>query len=99
MQSNDVTNAALCDGLKKRCDCLPETEYPRRHVALVIAPQIDYHWYREQIGGFWGHKPGSTEAKNTDNSGSLITNPETCDRGIYTVFSGYFYAGKSVVIA
>jgi hypothetical protein len=99
MQSNDVSNAALCDGLKKRCDCLPETEYPRRHVALVIAPSIDYHWYREQIGGFWGHKPGQTEAKNTDNSGNLITNPETCDRGMYTVFSGYFYAGKSVVIA
>ena len=62
-------------------------------------PLYDYHWYREQIGGFWGHKPGSTEARNTDNSGNLVGSPETCDRGGYTHFCGYFYAGLSVVIA
>lgn len=98
MDCGDVHAAAMSDGLKKRCDCLPPDEQPRRLVALVVDPGFDYHWYRKQKDGFWGHKPGSTAAKNTDNSGSVITNPETCDRGGYTDFCGYLYAGKSVHI-
>ena len=98
MQCNTVTTAAMADGLKKRCDCLPVSEWPRRLMALVIAPNVDYHWYRHQRGGFWGHKPGQTAARNVDNSGVVITNPETCDRDGYTQFCGYFYAGRSVVI-
>jgi hypothetical protein len=99
----DVAASAMHDGLRKRCDCLPSEEYPRRLVALVYAPHFgggspDYHWYREQIGGFWGHKPGPTEARKVDNSNVVITNPETADRGPYTEFHGYFYAGKSVII-
>ncbi|MEV6776157.1 hypothetical protein [Streptomyces syringium] len=98
MACPDVTQAALADGLVRRFDCLPDSEYPRRLMALVIWPGVDYHWYREQRGDFWGHKPGSTAARNYDNRGALITDPETCDRGGYTDFCGYFYAGKSVVI-
>jgi hypothetical protein len=98
MACNTVTTAAMADGLVKRCKCLPASEWPRRLMALVIDPGWDYHWYRHQRGGFWGHKPGSTAARNTDNSSVVITNPETCDRGGYTDFCGYFYAGVSVVI-
>jgi hypothetical protein len=98
MACNTVTTAAMADGLVKRCRCLPAKEWPRRLMALVIDPGWDYHWYRHQRGGFWGHKPGSTAARNTDNSSVVITNPETCDRGGYTDFCGYFYAGVSVVI-
>jgi hypothetical protein len=99
----DVVTSAMHDGLRKRCDCLPPDEYPRRLMALVYAPNFfpgypDYHWYREQIGGFWGHKPGGSPARNVDNSNVVITNPETADRGPYTEFHGYFYAGKSVII-
>jgi hypothetical protein len=98
MACSNVTTAAMADGLVKRCTCLPTSEWPRRLMALVIDPGWDYHWYRHQRGGFWGHKPGQTAARNTDNSGILVTNPETCDRGGYTDFCDYFYAGKSVVI-
>ncbi|QRM54928.1 hypothetical protein [Sinorhizobium sp. BG8] len=98
MACGDVSAGAMSDGLKKRCDCLPKDEYPRRLVALVVDPGFDYHWYRKQKGGFWGHKPGQTAARNVDNSNVVITNPETCDRGGYTDFCGYFYAGKSVQI-
>lgn len=98
MQCPNVTTAAMADGLKKRCDCLPIGEWPRRLMALVIAPNWDYHWYREQRGGFWGHKPGQTAARNVDNNGALVVNPETAARGPYTNFCDYFYAGKSVVI-
>jgi hypothetical protein len=98
MACGTVSAAAQSDGLVKRCKCLPQSEYPRRLMALVIWPGVDYHWYRHQIGNFWGHKPGSTAARNTDNSNVIITNPETCDRGGYTDFCGYFYAGKNVKI-
>jgi hypothetical protein len=98
MACASVATAAMADGLKRRCDCLPQSEYPRRLMALVIDPGVDYHWYRHQRGGFWGHKPGQTPARNWDNSNVIITNPETCDRDGYSNFCGYFYAGLSVVI-
>lgn len=93
----EVTRAALRDGCKRRYDCVPDSEKPRRLVALVIAPGWDYHWYRihTRAEGFWGHKPGGTAARNTDNSNRVITNPETCNRGPYTQFCGYFYTSKS----
>ncbi len=105
MSVSAVKAAAMRDGLVERCiHCLPASEYPRRLMALVIAPGVDYHWYRKQKDGFWGHKPGGTAARNYDNSGVLITDPRTCNRGAgtslnYTDFGGFFYAGKSVIIS
>ena len=55
-------------------------------VALVVAPGIDFHWYRKSINGLWTHKPGSTPATNLDNSGNIIPDPRTADRGPYTDF-------------
>lgn len=55
-------------------------------VALVIAPNADFHWYRKGNNGFWTHKPGSTAATNLDNSGNKIADPRTANRGIYTQF-------------
>jgi hypothetical protein len=98
MSCGAVTTAAMADGLRKRCTCLPLSEYPRRLMALVIDAGWDYHWYRHQRGGFWGHKPGSTVARNVDNNNVVIVNPETCARGGYTDFCDYFYVGRSVVI-
>lgn len=89
MNCADVTAAAIADGI----DALPSSgACPPRcvKIALVIAPGFDYHWYRLDADGKWTHKPGGTPATNLDNSGHPITNPETADRGIYTVFCGYF---------
>ena len=97
----EVTRAALCDRLHKRYVCFPDSEKPRYLVALVIAPGprfIDFHWYRRNSEGFWSHKPGGTAVINTDNSGRVITNPETCNRGPYTQFCGYFYTCRSQLI-
>jgi len=55
-------------------------------VALVIAPGYDFHWYRKGRNGYWTHKPGGTQATNIDNSGHLIPDPRTADRGPYTNF-------------
>jgi hypothetical protein len=55
-------------------------------VALVIWPGVDFHWYRKGRNGRWSHKPGGTQVTNLDNSGDVITDPRTADRGNYTVF-------------
>jgi hypothetical protein len=94
----EVGRGAICDGMHHRFDCFPDSEKPRYLVALVVTPPgpgADYHWYRKQKEGFWGHKPGSTAARNVDNSNRVITNPETADRGPYTIFCGYFYGCHS----
>ncbi|MDP8982793.1 MAG: hypothetical protein M3O35_19630 [Acidobacteriota bacterium] len=90
-----VTTAALSDGLHHRYTCFPDSQKPRWLMALVMAPGMDYHWYRKQQEGFWGHKPGGTAARNYDNNGHVVWNPETAARGIYTQFCGYFYACKA----
>jgi hypothetical protein len=92
----EVTRGALSDGAHHRFDCFPDTEKPRWLMAMVVGPGYDYHWYRKQQEGFWGHKPGGTAARNVDNNGHVITNPETCARGRYTDFCGYFYAARSM---
>lgn len=55
-------------------------------VALVVGPGWDFHWYRKGRNGLWTHKPGGTPVTNVDNSGNLITDPRTADRGNYTNF-------------
>jgi hypothetical protein len=93
-----VSTAALSDGMHHRFDCFPDNEKPRFLVAMVVSPGpgfVDYHWYRKHQGGFWGHKPGGTAARNFDESHNLITDPQTCNRGPYTQFCGYFYGCNS----
>jgi hypothetical protein len=68
------------------------------YVALVIWPGVDYHWYRQDKVGCWSHKPGSTPARNTDNSGKPITDPKICDRGPYKNFCTYMITKSSVHI-
>ncbi len=65
-------------------------------VALVIWPDpnnpndgVDFHWYRKGSNKYWSHKPGGGQATNLDNSGAIIPNPATADRGPYTEFCGY----------
>lgn len=67
---------------------IPENGF--RKVALVIEPDRDYHWYEQNSDGYWSHKPGIAEVTNLDESNKLISDPENCDRGQYTVFAGWF---------
>ena len=63
-------------------------------VALVIAPNSDYHWYRQNSDGTWSHKPGSRNVRKVDYNGEIIYNPRTCDRRTgeinYSLFCGYY---------
>ncbi len=89
MSCTDVYNAALADGLEP----LPASgvcEGGQDKVALVVDPGTDYHWYRLDSNGLWTHKPGQTQATNLDNSGNLISNPETADRcGTYLCYTDF----------
>lgn len=60
-------------------------------VALVAySDNWDYHWYRQDADGYWSHKPGGTAVTRYDNSGNLIIDPETADRGGYDLFLGFY---------
>lgn len=58
-------------------------------VALVIAPGLDFHWYRKDMNGRWSHKPGGTAATKLDNAGVEIFDPRTANRGFYTEFATF----------
>ena len=87
-----VAPAARWDGWRAKCQTQNNL-----NVCLVIWPSTDFHWYRLCQNGHWCHKPGGTPARNYDDSGHLITDPETCDRGPYTIFCRYF-RGWGVIV-
>jgi len=83
-----VSAAAHRDGCVRDCAGVAQ------EVALVIWPNVDFHWYRNQTNGFWGHKIGPTPATNVDDLDRLITDalsPELCARGPYTQFCGFLH--------
>lgn len=90
-----VTAGLYADGWKDGCQPNGLT------IAMVIWPGVDYHFYRLVTGGpywWWGHKPGGTQAKYTDDCGHSIYQfngrgyaPNNICRGPYTQFCGYFY--------
>lgn len=77
-------------------------------IVLVIWPNYDYHFYRLVTGGpnwWWGHKPGATPAKYTDDCGNSLYQvngsgyaPNNCCRGNYTNFCGYFYQNNTTAL-
>jgi hypothetical protein len=94
-----VEPAAVADGLKAVANFSTHLGKGQGwYVALVIWPSFDYHWYRQDANGCWSHKPGSTAARNVDNSGHVITDPKTCNRGNYTVFCTFMVTHRGVVI-
>lgn len=98
MACADVAAAAISDGVLAlpASGACPDTE---DKIALFVDPGTDYHWYRLDNNGKWSHKPGGTQATNLDNSGNIITNPETADKCggwlCYTDFCGYFCSCSS----
>ncbi|HEX8736063.1 MAG TPA: hypothetical protein VF721_12120 [Pyrinomonadaceae bacterium] len=83
-----VAYGANADGFKTVC-------YPsgnELYVCLVLWANNDFHWYRLAANGHWCHKPGQTAARNYDNSGNLISDPATCNRGPYTLVCSYRYS-------
>jgi hypothetical protein len=59
-------------------------------MALMIWPENDFHFYRQDANGWWSHKPGQQAAKTLDSSYHSIYNPEWADTYPYTQFGGIF---------
>jgi hypothetical protein len=93
----EVTAGALSDGLK-RLSSWSDTPAQGWKVVMVIWPDTDYHWYRQdelvapETVRLCSHKPGSTEVRQVDNSNKVIQDPtaSTCDHGPYTIVAGVF---------
>jgi hypothetical protein len=49
---------------------------------------VDYHWYRQDKGGYWSQKHGSGWVTNLDGSGNLIRNPARANHN-YGTYSSY----------
>jgi hypothetical protein len=81
-----------------------DTEIPCDHyrIALVLdnkGEHLDYHFYRQDLNGYWSHKTGHDPITNLDASNNIISNPEKIDRNYdndkndqfnYDVFCGYY---------
>lgn len=98
--ATSITCGGVIDGL--RADGWNDGCQPNGlTIAMVIWPNFDYHFYRLVTGGpywWWGHKPGGTPARYTDDCGNAIFQyqgkgyaPNNICRGGYTDFCGYFY--------
>lgn len=83
---NPVIAAAIADNLEDSPATNNNCPDEGHLVSLVIWPNHDYHWYRKGRNGKWSHKMGGQPATNLDNSGNLIDDPRTADRGSYSNF-------------
>ena len=66
--------------------------------AMVVLPGKTFHFYRQDKGGYWSHKPGTMKITNLDADGNLIPVPHYANRDYsnkpnkinYTKFCGYY---------
>ena len=49
-------------------------------IALVVDPDEDYHFFRQDSNGFWSHKPGGTAVTNLDANERRIYDPQLASR-------------------
>lgn len=49
-------------------------------IALVVDPDEDYHFFRQDSNGMWSHKPGGTAVTNIDANDRLIYDPMLASR-------------------
>lgn len=49
-------------------------------IAIVVDPNEDYHFYRQDKNTWWSHKPGGTQVTNLDASKRPIYDPNLANR-------------------
>ena len=63
---------------------------------MMIDPNDDYHFIRQDRDGTWSHKPGSSYVRNTDFGNNPLIDPNNADfnyreSGLnYTKKCGYY---------
>ena len=77
-------------------DLIEPCPYGYHKIGLMIDPEDDYHFIRQDPDGYWSHKPGAGEVTKYDFSGRKIVNPELSDFNNieadlnYTEYCGYY---------
>ena len=82
--------------------CPPHTS----KIALVVDPNEDYHFLRQDSNMYWSHKPGAKRVTNMDAKGSLIYDPRLAhlkydtEDGVldYSIFCGYLCAPRDSAV-
>lgn len=92
-----IRDRVLTDGLIQ-VDIKDVTPQTHHVIAAVVSKHDDYHFYRLLTDGHWAHKRGNGEVTMKDSSGDLITDPESCNRGKYKSFIGYFVVPEEGVL-
>jgi len=98
ISTSEYLRAVANDGLEVLRDPAPPQRTPvdGHYMALVIWPNADFHFYRlDDVRALWSHKPGQTQARDTDAMNAQIADPQTCARGPYTDFASYLYVVPS----
>ena len=49
-------------------------------IALVVSPENDYHFFRQDSNGLWSHKPGALPVTNLDADNRPIYDPALANR-------------------
>ena len=92
----DFPNITKIDSIDSSIPC------DHYRIALVLdkkGEHLDYHFYRQDLDGYWSHKTGHDPISNLDASGNRILNPEKIDRNYdknnndhfnYDIFCGYY---------
>lgn len=93
---SELRAAAIADGLELT-DAGSSSLTGKTKIALVLWPEQDFHWYRQDCNGRWSHKRGEDEPTNLDFQQNPILSPEAADRGPYTVFVGYFFTPSDAI--
>jgi hypothetical protein len=95
------TSGAIADGLQVGVDLndLGHTSgLPQGHIiALLVWPNVDFHFVRMEASGTWSSKAGNLRATTLDNSGQPIVDPRTANFSPYQ-FCGFFWVGPDVHI-
>ena len=79
--AEDIINAAIRDGKIRKLTFLNKLGFGKKgyySICLVLDTEgalKDYHWYRQDKGGFWSQKHGLSLVTNVDGSNHLIINP------------------------
>ena len=85
-----------CEAMGKELIEVPSGDYVPKEgetlTALMYGNEtlIDFHFMRKGDYGRWYHKPGIFSPTTYDDSGRFIRDPQSCDRGVYNHFCGYF---------
>lgn len=59
-------------------------------IGMMLDPEKDYHFVRQDKTGRWSHKPGKDDATDVDFSDNLLTDPENADFDYQSVGLNYY---------